>query len=274
MSPTTQRSLSRAALWGYVALVTFFVIAPVLYALTGSMRTANPSTILEHFIPLNATFENFSAALNRIPLETQFVNSILVTLLQTDAQLVTSLLAATALVFGNLKRPQLWFAFIMLTMMIPSESIIVAKFLLVNDLGLFDTIAAVFLPFAAMAFPTFLLRQAFLSFPMEIREAALLDGVGPLRFVVQFLIPLTKPIIYSVVLTSAIAAWNGYFWPLLVTDTRARTVQIGIAQLSDAESTDVGVVLAGVTVVSIPLILMVILGQKFLAKGLTEGSNK
>lgn len=133
---------------------------------------------------------------------------------------------------------------------------------------------AVFIPFAAMAFPTFLLRQAFLSFPAEIREAAMLDGVGPLRFVVQFLIPLTKPVIYTVVVTSAIAAWNGYFWPLLVTAQKARTVQIGIAQLSDAESTDVGVVLAGVTLVSIPLILLIILGQKFLTSGLTEGSSK
>lgn len=274
MGPRSERNAVRIALWLYIVFVVLFVIAPIWYAVAGSLRETNPSTLLEHFWPTNITLENFGAALNRIPLEQQFVNTVLVTFFQTALQLITSVLAATALVFGNLKRPNIVFAFIMLTMMIPSESIIVAKFLLINRMGLFDTIWAVFLPFAAMAFPIFLLRQAFLSFPVEIREAALLDGVGPLRFVFGFLLPLTKPVVYSVVVTSAIAAWNGYFWPLIVTERQARTVQIGIAQLSDAESTDVGVVLAGVTMVSIPLILLVILGQKFLTRGLTEGASK
>lgn len=274
MSPTNKARGARVALWCYIAFVVFFVIAPVWYALTGSLRGTNPTTLIENFWPVDLTFGNFAAALNRIPLGQQLLNTVLVTALQTTFQLVTAVLAATALVFGRLRHPNLVFAFIMLTMMIPSESIIVAQFLLINQLGLFDTIVAVFIPFAAMAFPTFLLRQAFLSFPGEVREAALLDGVGPLRFVFQFLIPLTKPVIYSVIVTSAIAAWNGYFWPLIVTDHRARTVQIGIAQLSDAESTDVGVVLAGVTMISIPLILLIVAGQKFLTRGLTEGSNK
>lgn len=274
MSSASQKNATRIALWVYIAFVLIFVIAPVWYALVGSVRGSSPTNVFEHFWPVDLTLGNFSAALNRIPLDEQLLNTVLVTVFQTAFQLVTAVLAATALVFGNLRRPNLVFGFIMLTMMIPSESIIVAKFLLINDLGLFDTIVAVFIPFAAMAFPTFLLRQAFLSFPAEIREAAMLDGVGPLRFVVQFLIPLTKPVIYTVVVTSAIAAWNGYFWPLLVTAQKARTVQIGIAPLSDAESTDVGVVLAGVTLVSIPLILLIILGQKFLTSGLTEGSSK
>lgn len=274
MSSASQKNATRIALWVYIAFVLIFVIAPVWYALVGSVRGSSPTNVFEHFWPVDLILGNFSAALNRIPLDEQLLNTVLVTVFQTAFQLVTAVLAATALVFGNLRRPNLVFGFIMLTMMIPSESIIVAKFLLINDLGLFDTIVAVFIPFAAMAFPTFLLRQAFLSFPAEIREAAMLDGVGPLRFVVQFLIPLTKPVIYTVVVTSAIAAWNGYFWPLLVTAQKARTVQIGIAPLSDAESTDVGVVLAGVTLVSIPLILLIILGQKFLTSGLTEGSSK
>lgn len=274
MNPVAKRKATQWALWAYIVFVVIFVVAPVWYALTGAFRTSLPSNLLEHFWPAEMTFENFTRALNRIPLDKQMLNTVIVTICQTALQLVTALLAATALVFGRLRRPGLVFAFIMLTMMIPSEAIIVAKFLLINDLGLFDTLVAVFIPFAAMAFPIFLLRQAFLSFPVEIREAAMLDGVGPIRFVLQFLIPLTKPVIYSVVVTSAIAAWNGYLWPLLVTDQRARTVQVGIAQLSDAESTDVGIVLAGVTLVSIPLIFLVFIGQKFLTRGLTEGSNK
>ncbi len=274
MSAPATRRATKTALWVYIAIVLIFVIAPVWYALTGSVRGANPSNLLEHFWPTAFTMDNFAAALRRIPLERQLVNTVLVTVFQTACQVVTAILAAAALVFGRLKHPNWVFGFIMLTMMIPSEGIVVAKFLLINDLGLFDTIVAVFIPFAAMAFPTFLLRQAFLSFPTEVREAAMLDGVGPVQFVWRFLVPLCKPTVYAVIVTSAIAAWNGYLWPLLVTDQRARTVQVGIAQLSDAESTDVGVVLAGLTLVSIPLIALVLAGQKFLTRGLTEGANK
>lgn len=268
------RPVSRAAYWAYVAVIVFLVICPVWYALTGAFRATDDGSLFGQFWVKDFTLENFATAFSRMDLQQQLFNSVVVTIAQTLLQLITAILAAAALVFGGLRNAKLIFGIIMGTMFIPSEAIVVARFVLVNDMGLFDTLLAVFLPFAAMAFPIFLLRQAFLSFPSEIREAALLDGVGPLRFVFSFLIPLTKPALFTVTLTSAIAAWNGYMWPLLITDTKARTLQVGISQLSDANSTDVGVVLAGVTMVSIPLILLVIFGQKFLTRGLTEGSNK
>lgn len=274
MRPQSKVRLTNGALWVYIVVILVFVIAPVWYAITGSVRGSAPATLWEQFWPRDFTLENFAVALRRVPLQTQMINTLTVTVAQTLLQLVTALLAATALVYGRLRHPNLVFGFIMLTMMLPSEGIIVAKFLLINNMGLFDTLVAVFIPFAAMAFPTFLLRQAFLSLPPEIHEAAVLDGAGPLRIVWQILMPLTRPVVYSVVVTSAIAAWNGYVWPLIITDQRARTVQVGVSQLSDAESTDVGVVLAGLTMVSIPLILLVLVGQRFLTRGLTEGASK
>lgn len=275
MSAARVKPISKITMAVYLVFVLLFVVIPIWYAFTGAFRASNPSSLWEHFWPTNFTWDNFSLALTRVPLGRQLVNTVLVTLFQTALQTITALLAAAALVFGRLRHPNWYFTFILFTMMLPSESIIVSKFLLINEMGLFDTLLAVFLPFAAMAFPIFLLRQAFLSFPLEIREAATLDGVGPLRFLFQFLIPLCKPIVFSVVITSAIAAWNGYLWPLLVTESAAsRTVQVGISQLSDAESTDVGVVLAGLTMVSIPMVILVMFGNKFLTRGLTEGSSK
>jgi sn-glycerol 3-phosphate transport system permease protein len=160
-------------------------------------------------------------------------------------------------------------------MMIPGETILVANYLTIRSLGLFDTVVAVFLPFLVSAYNVFLLRQTFLSFPKEIEEAAVVDGVRPMRFLFGFLVPLCRPTVVTVTLMAAIAAWNGYLWPLVVSETPAsRTVQVGIKILTDESGTDLGASLAGVTIAAIPTIVLVLLGQRFLAKGLTQGAVK
>lgn len=269
------KKITKGALIAYIAIVFCFVILPVVYAFTGAFRGSTPSVWWENFWPKDFSLESFTLAFERIDLLHQIFNSAIVTICQTGLQVITGILAAAALVFGNLKRPNLVFGLIMLTMMLPSESIIVSRFVLINNLGLFDTLVAVFIPFAAAAFTIFLLRQRFLSFPMEVYEAALLDGSSPLRFVFKILVPLNRPTIFTVTVTSAISAWNGYLWPLIITETSAsRTVQIGISQLSDSEIINPAVVLAGVVIASLPMVLLVLTGNRYLTKGLTEGSGK
>jgi len=161
------------------------------------------------------------------------------------------------------------------SMMVPGETTLLANYLTVSSWGLVDTLPAVFLPFLVSALTVFLFRQAFLGFPTELREAAVLDGAGHLRFARSMLLPLTRPTLVSVTLVSATAAWNGYFWPLLVTNSPdARTVQVGIAQLASAEATDVGVVLAGAAMVTLPVLVVVLGAQRFFASGLTAGALK
>lgn len=262
-------------MWIYILVVFLFVLMPVLYTFTGAFRGENPQSWWQNFWPTGFSAQSFADAFARVDLGRQLINSALVTILQTTCQTLTAILAAAALVFGRLKHTNLIFGFIMLTMMLPSESIIVAKFILINRLGLFDTIFAVFLPFAAAAFPIFMLRQAFLQFPHEIYEASILDGSSTVHFVRRILVPLNRPTIFTVVVTSAIAAWNGYLWPLLSTETSAsRTVQVGIAQLSDAETSGISVVLAGAVIATLPMILIILTGNRYLTKGLTEGAVK
>lgn len=275
MESTAVLRQQKAALVAYIFIVFIFVVLPVVYAFTGAFRGAIPSSWWQNFWPSNPTVEGFTQAFERIPLGRQVVNSVIVTILQTGCQVFTAILAATALVFGQLRWRNVYFGLIMLTMMLPSESIIVSRFLLINDMGLFDTIAAVFLPFAAAAFPIFLLRQRFLSFPREVFEAATLDGATPLRFAFRILVPLNKPTIFTVTVTSAISAWNGYLWPLLISETSAsRTVQIGISQLSNSEAANPGVVLAGVVIATLPMVCLVLMGNRYLTRGLTEGAGK
>lgn len=272
---THTHRLKTIALWIYILVILIFILLPVVYAFTGAFRGYNPRVWWENFWPVGFTTDNFALAFKRNPLGIQFVNSIIVTIVQAGAETILAILAAAALVFGRLKRPNLIFAFMLITMMIPGEAIIVSKFLLINKMNAFDTVAAVFLPYLTSAFSVFLLRQRFLSFPWEIYEAAQLDGIKPLGFVIRILIPISKPAIFMVAINASIAAWNGYLWPLLITESaRTRTIQVGIKQLADAEALNMGVILAGVVIVTIPMILIILTGNKYLTRGLTEGTNK
>lgn len=268
--------VARAAIVVYLATASLLVVLPILYVVVAALRPGQALTgTVRDVLPTGISFDHFADALRRAPLLRQMVNSSAVAIAQTAAQVVTALLAAYALVFGRLRRPGWVFGFILLTMMIPGETILVANYLTIRSLGLFDTVVAVFLPFLVSAYNVFLLRQTFLSFPREIHEAAVMDGVRPLRFLAGFLVPLSAPTVVTVTLMSAIAAWNGYLWPLIVSQSPGtRTVQVGIKILTDESGTDLGASLAGVTIAVIPTIVLVLVGQRFLAKGLTQGAVK
>jgi len=276
-SASLGRNIGRAALVGYISLIVLLVIFPAAVAVLGTFSgTTDPIASIKSLFEGQWTTDYITSAFNRAPLLQQGLNSVIVATTQTALQLTTSVLAAYALVFGRLRRfAGVLLTVFLITMMIPSETTVVANYLTIRSLGLYDTLTAVFIPYAASAYSIFLLRQAFQSFPEEIREAASLDGTGPLRFLVQFLIPLCRPSIVTVIVTSGIAAWNGYLWPLIVTESPgSRTAQVGVASLADSSVIDVGSLLAGTVLVSLPTVLLVLIAQKNLVKGLTQGAIK
>ncbi len=193
----------------------------------------------------------------------------------TIGQVVTSALAAYAFVFLPLRKRGLWFGLFLSTMMIPFEAIIIPNYLTVSTWGLKNTVAGLALPFLASGFGTFLLRQSFLGFPTELRDAARVDGAGHLRFLWSILLPLSRPTLAALGIYSALSAWNMYFWPLLVTEAPSdQTIQIGIGQLQTSDGQDPGLVLAGVVLALIPTLLLVVFGQRFIVRGLTAGAVK
>ncbi|MDO5372275.1 MAG: carbohydrate ABC transporter permease [Corynebacterium glutamicum] len=256
--------------------MTSIVLFPVLYSLIGAFETnAALAEGIRGFLTTAPTLENFQKAFSTAPLLTQLLNTAVVTVAETLLVLVTSVLFAYALVFSKMRAKGLLFIFVMITLMIPAEGIMVANYLTISRMGLFDTVIAIFLPTIASGTSIFLFRQAFLTFPKQIHESATLDGVGPLRFLWSFLIPLNLPTVFTVIVTTAIGAWNNYMWPLLITQSAdKRTVQVGLTQLADEASTDTGAVLAGLFVITIPMILLVLSSRRFLTRGLTQGSEK
>jgi ABC-type glycerol-3-phosphate transport system permease component len=221
------------------------------------------------------TLSNFTAALQAIPLVQQYGNSLIVVVLQTFAEIVTAALAAYALVFPAWRGRTVAFILIVATLAVPGESLVIPNWELVSSLGLRDTVFGIVLPFLAVGYPIFLLRQAFNSLPREIWEAARLDGCGDIRALFLVVMPACRGHVTTAIMWSALFAWNGFFWPLLITDTAShRTVQVGLSQLVSSESTSPAVVFAGTALVLVPTVLLVILSQKFLLSGLSRGVLK
>lgn len=257
-------------------IAAIIIIFPLIYALNLSFMT--PGEISEFppkLIPSKITFENFKAALDTVPLFRFIINSFAVSILVTIGQVVTTSLAAYAFAFYEFKGKSIMFLMVLSTMMIPAETTVISNFLTVSSWGWNDSLKVLIVPFLTSAMGIFLIRQFYLTIPKELREAAKIDGCSNFKFLLKILMPISKPVIASLSIYTFINTWNQYLWPLLtINNGNNRTVQIGISMLQFSEGSNYGVVLAGAILILIPSILIFIIGQKYLVKGMTAGAVK
>lgn len=273
-----RRRVTAGGVAGWVVLVVAAVgvLFPVYYALVGSVMgprdlAAYPPSLVPHGLRLANLREVFSV----VPLGRQYLNSVSQAGIITLSQLVTSVLAAYAFAFLPFRWRAGVFGLMLATLMVPWEAIILPNYQLISGWGLANSLPGLVLPFLVNVFGTFLLRQSFLQFPRELRDASRVDGCGHLRFLWRVLVPLQKPALAAVAVYVFLSAWNQYFWPLLITSTPSmQTLQIGLTQLSNAEAADPGLILAGVTLSLLPTLALVVLGQRFIVRGLVAGSSR
>lgn len=252
------------------------IMAPLLYALLISVETAADSVAFPpKFIPTELYFQSYSKALETAPVFQFIMNSFIVSMVVTIGQLITCSLAAFAFVFLEFPGKNILFYLFLSTMMIPWEATIIPNYFTIRTLDWLDTYQGLAVPFLASAFGTFLLRQAFRSLPKELFEAARMDGCGKFRFFLTMVLPLSRPVLSTLAVYAFLATYNQYMWPLLVTNTdQMRTVQIGLAMLQWDQAIAWNSSMAGVVLVSLPTVLLLVLGQKQLVRGLTAGTTK
>ncbi len=267
---------NRIILTGLNIICGLLIISPLLYALSLSfMSQGEMAQYPIKLFPSHLNVENYKEALNTVPLLRFLINSLVVSILVTIGQVITSSLAAYAFAFYEFKYKRLLFLLVLSTMMIPAETTIISNFLTVSSLGWTDHLYVLIIPFLTSAMGIFLIRQFYLTIPKELLEAAKIDGCNHFKFLINILIPISKPAIASLSIYTFIGTWNQYLWPLLnINNGNNRTVQIGISMLQFAEGSNYGVVLAGAILVLIPSILVFMIGQKSLVAGMTAGSVK
>jgi len=203
------------------------------------------------------------------------LNSFVVSLAVTIGQIITSALAAYALAFFKFPGKTFFFFAFLATLLIPWEAIIVPNYLTIVGLHWNDSYLGLVAPFLATGFGIFLLRQYFLTIPSELYEAAIIDGCGRMRFLWSILLPLSRPALGTLAVYAFLNTYNQYYWPLLVTTSPEwRTTQVGITAFKSSEVTLYNLQMAGTLIVMLPTILLLIIGQKQLIKGLTSGALK
>lgn len=255
------------------AIVVFF---PVWSAINISfLNDSELASFPPKMVPSQLSLTNFKRALEQAPLGRYMLNSVIQSTLVMLGQLITASLAAYAFAFINFKYKNILFLVFLSTMMIPWEATIIPNYLMIKKIGWTDTFMGLSIPFMATGFGTFLLRQFFLKIPMELRDAAVMDGCGHLRFLWKIVLPLGRPALGTLAVYSFLQTYNQYLWPLLITNNEMmRTVQIGIALLQDEERFMFNTVMAGVVLILIPTFLLFIVSNRQLIRGLTAGAVK
>ena len=256
------------------AAIQFF---PVLYMLSIAVKSSNDVfTWPPNLIPKVFVWTNFTDAMEAAPLLRFLLNSFIAACGIMIVQVVTSILAAYALARMNFPGKNLFLWLILATMMVPGEVTIIPNYLTIASLDWLDTYQALIVPFSASGFGVFLLYQFFRTIPKELEEAAIVDGAGRVRFLVQILIPLSMPAVASFAVYSFVTAWNQYLWPLIVTQTvEMRTAQIAIGMFrSQNETTSWGMVMAATSILITPSILLFIATQRHFVRGVTMSGLK
>ncbi|MDO4266379.1 MAG: carbohydrate ABC transporter permease [Eubacteriales bacterium] len=271
-----RRRTQKALLIGLNLIFAFFLLLPLLYALSVAFMPSSELFTTElNLLPKHPTLDNFRMAFQNIPILRFILNSFLMAGIITIGQIITCSIAAFSFSFLDFKGKQLIFMLVLATMMVPGEATILSNYLTVSALGWLDTYQVLIVPYLTSAMGIFLFRQFYSSFPIALYESAKIDGCSNFRFIFTILIPLTKSAIGAMAVYTFINAWNMYMWPLLVTGSNEmRTVQIGISMLNSVDSQSVTMMIAGVVMIIIPSISIFIFGQKQLIRGMFSGAVK
>jgi sn-glycerol 3-phosphate transport system permease protein len=259
-----------------LVLLAIVVVGPIYVAVAIAIQ---PGTRIVDFpallIPRSVDLGAFRTAFDQAHLGRYLLNSAFVTLAIVAGQVSTSVLAAYAFAFLEFPFRRTLFMVFLATLMVPVEATIVANYDTIVRLHWLDTYQALIVPFLATAFGTFLIRQAFLTMPRDLRDAAALDGFGHLGFLRHVALPLARPAVAAFTVFSFLLAWNQYLWPLLVTnDDRRRTVQIGLKAIASSRLEELNVTLAGAILAALPIFVLLVVFQRQVIRGLTSGAVK
>lgn len=258
-----------------IALIAF----PVFYAfIVSTMSFQDVFVYPPKFVPGNNITHNYRAAWETVNMGRLLFNSTFISVAVALGKILLSLIAAFAFTyFGDFRGKGAFFVIILITHMLPLPIRIVPTFELMKNFHWLDTYYALTIPFFASATGVLLFRQLFLTVPSSLCDAARVDGITPVGFLVRILIPLSKTNISALFLIEFIYMWNQYLWPLVVTNrNEMQVVQIGIKMLlaGQAQAAEWNVIMAGTIIAMIPPLIVLFLMQSSLVKGFSMQEEK
>lgn len=279
MTVKTRKILSKSVITLIMIAVTFIFFYPFLWMFTSSLK---PLGEIYQFPPKLLT-DSISLANYKTVLFDQdpsfllyFNNTVITTSVSVVGTLITSSMAGYAFAKMEFKHRDKLFMLYLITMMVPFQVLMVPQFILFKYMGLFNTRWALILPRLFSPLSTFLMRQFFVGIPDSIIEAGKIDGASEANVFRQLILPLAKPSMATVFILNFVWRWNEYEAPLIfITDKKLYTLTVGLTNFIDeAGFSQDHLILAGATVALIPMLIIFLIGQRFMVEGLTAGSVK
>jgi multiple sugar transport system permease protein len=218
---------------------------------------------------------NYRRVADVFPIWRLLLNSGIVSFFSTTLQVLTSAMAAYAFTRFRFRGSNLLFLLYLSTLMVPFQVIVVPLFVEMRYLHLVNTYPGLILPTVASAFGTFLLRQSLMQLPAELEEAAVVDGAGHFTIFFRIVLPLVKPALATFGIFAFMASWNSFLWPFVITSSQnLMTLPVGLANLQGQHDTAWNLVMAGTTISVVPIVLVYLLAQKHIVRGVVLSGVK
>lgn len=266
----------RLALHIILLLGSFIMVLPFVWMVSTSLKTS--TDILREFpprlIPSTFMISNYSTALTSLPFDRFYFNSLLVATSVTILQLFTSSLAAYAFARLRFKGRNALFFLYLIGLMIPFPVLLLPNFLIVRQLGWFDSYLALMVPPAFSAFSIFLLRQYYRGLPMDYDESARIDGASSLRIWWSIILPNSRPALAALAVFTFLGTWNDFLWPLVVTNSQnMRTLPVGLSMFQGQFTVRWELLMAASVVALIPVLIVYFFAQNWIIQGLSVSSG-
>lgn len=270
--------------WGTIITVlilgfgAILMIAPFMWIISSAFgKSTEVFTLPPRWFPQSISFKNFEDVFEQVPYHLFMFNSLKLAIIVTVGQLITCSMAAYA--FARIQFPgrNVLFFLLLASLMIPGQITIVPLFILVRNLGLYNTHAALILPALISPFGVFLLRQYFVTLPVELEDAARVDGASTFTIYWRIILPLSGPVLMTLAILTFVGMWNSYFFPLIMINSpelQVITVGLTILRGQFGVAGALGSIAAALTMAIVPVLIVFLILQKYVIKSIVSTGLK
>jgi ABC-type glycerol-3-phosphate transport system permease component len=270
-----RRLVPKISIYTIFTIFAVAMLVPYVWMVLLSFKQQKEIMAANTFLPETWTIQNYIKVFDTVPMANWFVNSVIVACSATVIVLFTSTLVGFVFAKYKFRFKNIIFWFILGTMMVPPQTTMVSSFLLINELGLYDKLPALFIPGMVWGFGIFLCRQFIEDLPDSLCEAALIDGASSFFIYLKIIVPLIRPAMGALGIFTFLMYWNEYMLPLLyINNPQNMTMSLAISFFSTQRTTDVGAIMAAATLVMLPVAIVFLAFQKQFVKSIAMTGGK
>ena len=269
-------SLSRVLIYTFLIIGAVIMVFPFYWMITGAFKSQAEIIVFPPiWFPSSFALDNFIEAFQRAPFLKYFMNSIIAMCGSVGICFFTTIVGAFAFSKLNFPFKNVLLGLMLGLMMVPFEMIVITNFRTIIDLGLYDNILALIIPFTSSIFYMYILKGFFDSIPDSLYQAARVDGCSNWKYLWRVMVPIAKPSLVTITLLNAIASWNSFLWPsLAILNKDNKTLPFGLYAFMSEGGSRTELMMAASTIVVLPMMILFLFARKQIVNGVARGGLK